>query len=177
MNASLPIALVDDLDRRLLFQLEPGLPLAPRPYAEIGNAIGVDESEVIDRLGRLIQAGVIRRFGVVVRHHEVGYGANAMVVWDVPDAVMADAVGVLTANSGVTLCYQRPRRLPDWPYNLFAMIHGTSEETVRAQIADLRAQVPLSGLVHDVLFSRRRFKQTGACYRPRLSLPEKREVA
>ncbi len=167
------LPLIDDVDRRLLLQLEPGLPLVSRPYAEIGQTIGIDEADVIARLGRLIKAGVIRRLGVVVRHHEVGYGANAMVVWDVPDALMADAVISLTSNTCVTLCYQRPRRLPEWPYNLFAMVHGTSEGAVRAQIAELRAEVPLSGLDHDVLFSRRRFKQTGACYRPNLD----REVA
>jgi len=132
-----------------------------------------DQDECMEIDKELIKAGVIRRLGVVVRHHEVGYGANAMVVWDVPDALMADAVNSLTSNTCVTLCYQRPRRLPEWPYNLFAMVHGTSEGAVRAQIAELRAEVPLSGLDHDVLFSRRRFKQTGACYRPNLD----REVA
>lgn len=165
--------LVDDVDRRLLFQLEPGLPLVPQPYAEIGSIVGIDEAEVIRRLERLIKVGVIRRFGVVVRHHEVGYGSNAMVVWDVPDAILMDAVNSLTSNACVTLCYQRPRRLPQWPYNLFAMVHGTSEDVVREQITDLRAKAPLSNLKHDVLFSRRRFKQTGACYRPSLE----REVA
>ena len=79
-----PVA-VDDTDRRLLAAVQPGLPLSPRPFAELGASLGLDEQEVIARLGRLKEAGVIKRFGVVVRHHEVGYGANAMVVWGVPD--------------------------------------------------------------------------------------------
>lgn len=161
MNA--PI--IDNMDRVLLWQLEPGLPLVPRPYEAIGQAIGLSENEVIARLKNLVGNGVIRRFGVVVRHHEVGYSANAMVVWDVPDEQLADAVARLTACPEVTLCYRRPRCLPDWPYNLFSMIHGRDEETVRAQVRQLRSASPLSTLGHDVLFSRRRFKQTGACYR------------
>ena len=76
---------VDDTDRRLLAAIAKGLPLAPRPFAEVGNRVGLSEREVIARLERLKQSGVVRRFGVVVRHHELGYGANAMVVWDAPD--------------------------------------------------------------------------------------------
>lgn len=169
--------MIDKTDRLLLWQLESGLPLAPQPYAEIGDAIGLTEDEVLSRLRHLIDMGVIRRFGVVVRHHEVGYGANAMVVWDVPDCSISETVERLTANSCVTLCYQRPRRLPDWPYNLFAMIHGTDETSVRSHIAALRSEAPLSSFDYDVLFSRRRFKQTGARYRPSLASEDKREVA
>jgi len=168
---------IENEDRRLLLQLEPGLPLVPRPYAEVGAALGMTEDEVLSRLGRLIASGVIRRFGVVVRHHEVGYKANAMVVWDVPDDRLATAASHLSAKPCVTLCYQRPRRLPEWPYNLFSMIHGTSEATVRQQIAALGEESPLVEIDHDVLFSRRRFKQKGAHYGPCRPSLVNREVA
>ena len=168
---------VDERDCSLLWQLENGLPLVPKPYEQLGEPIGMDESEVINRLRRLIDSGIIRRFGVVVRHHELGFGANAMVVWDVPDDHLSDAVECLTADTQVTLCYQRPRRLPDWPYNLFSMIHGQDETSVRAHIFALRADAPLCLLNHDILFSRRRFKQTGARYCPDAGLDGKREVA
>jgi len=168
---------IDASDHRILWQLESGLPLTPQPYAEIGKAIGLDEAEVIHRLGRLIEVDVIRRLGVIVRHHEVGFGANAMVVWDIPDTHLDEAVKCLTSNTSVTLCYQRPRQLPDWPYNLFSMIHGTCEKSVRSIISELRSEKVLADIDYDILFSRRRFKQTGARYRPDATPADNREIA
>jgi siroheme decarboxylase len=151
-------------DRRLLAALEGGLPLVGRPYAVIGERIGLPETLVIERLRALLEAGVIKRLGLVVRHHEIGYRANAMTVWDVPDASV-DRVGrVLAASPDVTLCYRRPRRLPAWPYNLFAMVHGRERPAVLERIAGLRAEHGLEDVPHSVLFSTRRFKQRGARY-------------
>lgn len=152
------------IDRRLLAAIEGGLPLVSRPYAAIGAAIGLGEAEVIERLRGLLDAGVIKRLGLVVRHHELGYRANAMTVWDVADRDV-DAVGrALAASPDVTLCYRRPRRLPAWPYNLFAMVHGRERDAVLARIAELRASHGLDEVPHAVLFSTRRFKQRGARY-------------
>jgi DNA-binding Lrp family transcriptional regulator len=135
-----------------------------RPYAVVGHAIGMGEAEVIERLRALVDTGVIKRLGLVVRHHELGYRANAMTVWDVPDRDV-DAVGrALAASPDVTLCYRRPRRLPAWPYNLFAMVHGRERDAVLARIAELRATHGLDAVPHAVLFSTRRFKQRGARY-------------
>jgi DNA-binding Lrp family transcriptional regulator len=115
----------------------------------------------------MIDAGIIKRLGVVVRHHELGYRANAMVVWDVPD----ERVDVLGQQLGrqdcVTLCYRRPRRLPDWPYNLFCMVHGRDRDDVRACIGRMAEGLGLETVPHTVLFSGRRFKQRGARYRLR----------
>jgi siroheme decarboxylase len=151
-----------DLD--VLAALGDGLPLCRHPYAALGAGIGMDEGEIIDRLTRLRQAGVIRRFGIIVRHHELGYRANAMVVWDVPD----DQVGEIGQRLGrcpeVTLCYRRPRRLPDWPYNLFTMIHGKDRPAVEAAIACMAGREGVGHLPHQPLFSLRRFKQCGARY-------------
>lgn len=156
--------MIDPLDNRLLAEIADGLPLAPEPYAAIGARLGIGEGEVIARLKVLVARGVIRRFGAVVRHHELGFTANAMCVWDVPDAD-ADAIGKAVATYPfVTLCYRRPRRLPAWPYNLFCMIHGRDRDAVREQIAILNRTTALGHYPHAVLFSRRRFKQQGARY-------------
>lgn len=155
---------VDDADRRVLAAIQQGLPLVSHPYAEIGARLGLSETEVVARLGRLLQAGVIRRFGVVVRHHEVGYGANAMVVWDVPDAQVRELGRCLAEFDFITLCYRRPRRPPQWRYNLYCMIHGRNREEVLAHIEWMVGHCGLSALPHAVLFSRRRFKQRGAHY-------------
>lgn len=154
----------DAADRRLLAAIEGGLPLVSQPYAAIGAGIGLAEAEVIARLRRLQEAGTIKRLGLVVRHHELGYRSNAMVVWDVADD-RVDSVGAALAKIDfVTLCYRRPRRPPDWPYNLFCMIHGRDRDAVVQQIGALRAVDGLAGAPNAVLFSRRRFKQRGAVY-------------
>ena len=156
--------LLDEADRRLLAAIQSGLPLVTRPYAEIGTRIGLAEAEVIARLENLKQAGIIRRFGVVVRHHEVGYGANAMVVWDVPDEQVRELGRCLAEFDFITLCYRRPRRLPQWRFNLYCMIHGKTREDVLSNLEWMVNRCGLQGLTHKVLFSRRRFKQRGAVY-------------
>ena len=166
--------MIDFLDTRILAEIADGLPLAPRPYAAVGARVGIDEDEVIARIKDMIAKGIIRRFGAVVRHHELGFTANAMTVWNVADA-KADAAGAaVAAHPFVTLCYRRPRRLPDWPYNLFCMVHGRDRDTVLGQIETLNRVVGLGGCPHAVLFSRRRFKQRGARYdhRPRMEAAE-----
>lgn len=160
----------DSLNSRILAELADGLPLAPRPYALIGSRLGIEESEVIYRIEGMIAQRVIRRFGAVVRHHELGFTANAMTVWDVPDAE-ADAIGAaVAAYPFVTLCYRRPRRLPAWPYNLFCMIHGRDQATVLNQVAILNRAAGLGRFPHSVLFSRKRFKQRGARYDHRMRM-------
>jgi DNA-binding Lrp family transcriptional regulator len=149
----------------LIEAIQAGLPLVARPYREIGARLGMSEQAVIGRLQGMIDAGIIKRLGVVVRHHELGYRANAMVVWDVPDE-RVDRIGRQLGDIDcVTLCYQRPRRLPDWPYNLFCMVHGQDRDDVIACIARLVEALGLDAIRHAVLFSGRRFKQRGARYR------------
>lgn len=151
-------------DYALAAALECGLALTQRPFAELAAKTGLSEDEVCARLRRLTELGVIRRLGVIVRHRELGYTANAMVVWDVPDEQVEEIGRLLGAQPSVTLCYQRPRRLPDWPYNLFSMVHGCNREAVLAEIARLRAEFGLESIPHHPLFSQRRFKQCGARY-------------
>lgn len=151
-------------DHALADALEGGITLSPQPYAVLATRLGCSEDAVLGRIARLLKLGVIRRFGVVVRHRELGYSANAMVVWDVPDARVSEVGRLLAGQSAVTLCYRRPRRLPDWRYNLFSMVHGQDRQAVLAEIERMRQTLQLQDIASQPLFSRRRFKQCGARY-------------
>lgn len=165
------------LDRRLLAALEPGLAITARPYEALAAGAGTSEAEVIERLKGLQEEGTISRFGVVVRHRSLGYLANAMVVWDIPDEELQGAGRSLAALPFVTLCYRRPRRPPRWPYNLFCMIHGRDRDEVLEQIERAAAACRLTAFPRDVLFSRRGFKQRGARYGAGRPLPGERGTA
>ncbi|WP_412480995.1 AsnC family transcriptional regulator [Azonexus sp. IMCC34839] len=159
-----PAAPIDEAERRLVGVLQEGLPLFIRPFAMIAERIGAAESDVLGRIRSWLEEGAIKRFGVVVRHHELGYTANAMLVQDIPDELVGTVGRALAEEGAVTLCYRRPRILPDWPYNLFCMIHGRERSEVEATIAALRQRHGLQNHAHDVLFSLTRFKQNGARY-------------
>jgi len=155
---------LNEQDCQLIAAIQGGLPMDPRPYAVVAEQIGMSEDQVIARVGEMQESGVIKRMGVVVRHHELGYTANAMVVWNVPEERLDEVGNALGSQPCVTLCYQRPRRLPEWPYNLFCMIHGRSREAVLALIERMVQGLDLDDIEHQVLFSGRRFKQRGARY-------------
>lgn len=155
---------LSEQDRRLLAALEDGLAAVPRPYAALAARAGLSEAETLQRLERLVAEDAVKRLGLIVRHHELGYDANAMVVWDVPDERLAAAGARLAGLPFVTLCYSRPRRLPLWRYNLFCMIHGRARDAVRAQVDEAACAAGLDDVAREILFSRRRFKQEGARY-------------
>ena len=150
-----------DRDHALAALAEQGLPLTPRPYAAWAEQLGRSEAEVLATLAHWLKGGQLQRFGVVVRHHELGYAANAMTVFDVPDD-RADACGqALAAQPGVTLAYRRNRD-PAWPYNLYAMVHGQERQAVLQVINRVSAAAGLDDCARQVLFSTTRYKQTGA---------------
>lgn len=153
-----------DADAAMIAALQSGLPLVSRPYETLGQQAGMRESDVIKRLQELQTISVIKRFGVVVRHHELGFSANAMVVWDIPDEQVAAFGQCIGEVDYVTLCYRRPRHLPQWRYNLFCMIHGKDRGTVLDLVSDMRERCGLQSFQNEVLFSRKRFKQRGAHY-------------
>lgn len=155
---------LNEIDMQLLAAVQDGLPLDPHPYAAIAERIHLSEADVIERLGAFQKEGIIKRFGVVVRHRELGYRANAMVVWDIPDEQVTRLGERLGRLDCVTLCYRRERRRPDWPYNLFCMIHGKSRDLVLERIHEIVDILDLHDIPRDVLFSGRRFKQRGARY-------------
>lgn len=155
---------LEDADYCLAGALEGGLALAGGPYARIAAECGLDAGECLRRIERLLALSVIRRFGIVVRHRELGFSANAMVVWDVPDDRLEEVGRALARQTDVSLCYQRPRRPPEWRYNLFSMIHGRSRLDVLVRLEELRRELGLLSIHCEPLFSRRRFKQCGARY-------------
>jgi len=158
---------LNESDRKLVAAIQDGLPLVPHPYAALAETLGTTEADIIERLQRLQDEGMIKRMGVVVKHRSLGYHANAMVVWNIPDDAIERVGRLLAAQECVTLCYQRPRRLPDWPYNLFCMIHGREREAVLRRLEQIIAADGLGDMPHEVLFSLRSFKQRGARYAAR----------
>ena len=155
--------MLDDRDRQLLERVQLGLPVCSRPYAEIGQALDMSEVEVIDRLSQLKQKGLIKRMGVIVKHQKLGYRANAMIVWDVPEHLIKQLGQRISQFAFVTLCYQRPRQA-EWPYNLYCMIHGKDRSTVLMQLEQLSIDCALGDVDRQILFSLRCFKQRGAIY-------------
>lgn len=152
---------LDHATRALVDALAAGLPLVPQPFTAIADAIGSTESAVLDTIARWTASGVIRRFGVVVRHAELGYRANAMAVWQVPEADVAARGAALAAMPGITLCYRR-RTVPHlWPYNLFCMVHGEARETVDATLRHAAHACGLDAHPGVVLATLARFKQRG----------------
>ncbi|MGY6565894.1 MAG: siroheme decarboxylase subunit beta [Halomonadaceae bacterium] len=149
---------------RLRSLLERGLPLTERPWLTLAEQCGMGESEVLAWVERWQREGLIKRLGLVVRHHALGMRANAMVVWDLPDAAVAEVGRQLAAEPAVTLCYRRPRRLPVWPYNLFCMIHGARRERVLAALDGIVERHGLQDVPHRVLFSLKAYKQCGGRY-------------
>ena len=151
----------DDTDRRIIAALQGGLPLVPEPYAEVAAGLDMTESALIDRLADMKARGVIRRIAAAPNHYRLGMTANGMTVWDVADDRIDDLGPRVGALPFVTHSYERPRALPDWPYNLFAMVHGSSRDEVeakQAQIATLLGDACRSG---DILYSTRILKKTG----------------
>jgi DNA-binding Lrp family transcriptional regulator len=149
-------------DPEILQALTRGLAMAARPYAALGRELGRGETEVMERIAALAAAGVISRLGVIVRHRALGWRSNAMVVWRVPDADLDRAGVALAARPGVTLCYQRRPHARHWPYNLYCMIHSQSRDDAMGKLAQASVAAGLAHLPHQVLFSVRCYKQTGA---------------
>lgn len=152
---------LSDFERTLVAATQSGLPLVERPYEAVGAVVGTDALTVRLTLEDLLARGVIRRIGAVPHHVRLGFTANGMSVWDVDDAKvdeLGEAVGRLP---GVSHCYRRPRHAPEWPYNLFAMVHGRSREAVYAQARAIAELLGPACRSHDILFSSAVLKKTG----------------
>lgn len=155
----------DGIDRKIIVATQAGLPLVPRPYDALADRLGIGAEEVKARLARMLDTGTIRRIGAVPNHYALGYTANGMSVWDVADERIDELGEMIGRLSFVTHCYRRPRRLPDWPYNLFAMVHGRSRDDVQNEIGQIAAllecEFPGACRSRDVLFSTRILKKSG----------------
>lgn len=161
MNAPEKLFFPDAVDLALIRATQGGLPLVPQPYHALAAQVGIVAEEVMARIEKMQQAGIIRRIGVVPNHYALGYKANGMTVWDVEDA-QVDRLGEIVGQLPfVSHCYRRPRRLPVWPYNLFAMVHAKSRDEVEAMAHEIA--VLLGNACHgsDILYSSRILKKTG----------------
>ena len=153
--------MLDVVDRRIVAATQAGLPLVREPYRAVAEKLGLDQAEVIARLTRLLDEGAIRRIGAIPNHYALGLTANGMSVWDVADHAVPEIGARIGALDEVTHCYERPRHLPLWPYNLFAMVHGHTREDVRTKVERIARLIGPAARTHDVLFSTRILKKTG----------------
>jgi len=150
-----------EFDRELIAATQGGLPLVSRPYEALGAMLGVPGETVRQRLASMLAEGLVRRIGAVPNHYRLGFTANGMSVWDVDDA-QVDALGARVATlEGVSHCYRRPRHGSDWPYNLFAMLHGRSRTEVQQQADRIEALLGNACRAHDILYSTAILKKTG----------------
>lgn len=152
---------IDDVDRRLIRATQEGLPLCRDPFGRLAQSLALDPDDVMARFRRMLAAGIVRRIGAVPNHYRIGYGANGMSVWDVPDELVAVVGPEIGALDFVSHCYQRPRHPPDWPYNVFAMVHGRSSDEVEAKVAEIVRIIAGRERGHAVLYSARILKKTG----------------
>ncbi|WP_018151790.1 siroheme decarboxylase subunit beta [Leeia oryzae] len=149
---------------QLVQLLQEGIPLSATPYTDLAAQWGATGHDVIMQLKQWLVEGIIRRLGVVLHHRGLGYKSNAMCVWQIPEDRINEIGTQLAQEDCVRLCYRRPACGTEWPYTLFAMIHGKDETTVRQQLADINVRLGLTGYPSDVLFSTKRYKQCGARY-------------
>ncbi len=153
--------MIDDIDRALIVATQDGLPLVSRPYHAIAGRLGIAPEEAMRRLGAMVDSGIIRRIGAVPNHYAIGWTANGMTVWDVPDEVVDETGAAVGALDFVTHCYRRPRALPEWPYNLFAMVHGSTRDEVRDKALVIADLLGARCRGRDILFSSRILKKSG----------------
>ena len=153
--------MIDERDKEVVSLIQGDLPLDPKPFALLGQKIGMDEGELIDRIRNLKERGVIRRFGATLRHQEAGFSSNAMVAWTAPEDRIEEAGKIFAGFREVSHCYHRtPHK--DWPYNLYTMIHGSSREECRRIAARLSEASGVRD--YQILFSEREFKKTSMKY-------------
>lgn len=152
---------LDALDRRIVHATQDGLPLEPEPYRAVAERLGIEPGELMERLERMLERGAARRIGLVPNHYALGVSANGMSVWDVEEGEIRSAGRRVGALDFVSHCYRRPRRPPDWPYNLFAMVHGRDRSEVEAKVGRIAELLGPARRAHEVLYSTRILKKTG----------------
>jgi len=158
MNLELSI---DAIDKKIIKATQSGLPLVTKPYHQIAAQLNLRPEDVMARLRRMLVMGVIRRIGVVPNHYALGYHANGMSVWNVPDDTVLELGEKIGALPFVSHCYRRPRHLPEWPYNLFAMVHGRTRDEVEGKVAEIDGLLGNANQGHEILYSTRILKKTG----------------
>ena len=152
---------LDAIDRQIIQATQAGLPLVVEPYEAVAELLGLTAEEVMRRIGKMQESGVIRRIAAVPNHYQLGYRYNGMTVWDVDDQHVDNLGRRVAELPFVSHCYRRPRHLPDWPYNLFAMVHAKTEQDAAQQIAIIAELLGEDARRHAVLYSSKILKKTG----------------
>jgi len=152
---------MDAIDREIITATQAGLPLVPQPYQQLAQQIGISSDELMQRLTAMQENGIIRRIGAVPNHYKLGYTHNGMSVWDVEDEHIDRLGRQVGALDFVSHCYHRPRHLPGWPYNFFAMIHSKNPTGAEAQIQQIAELLGEHCHASEVLYSTKILKKTG----------------
>ena len=153
--------MIDEVDRQIIEATQGGLPLVSQPYKVIAEEIGIGADDLMQRMQRMLDSGIIRRIGLVPNHYTLGYKANGMTVWDLPDEKIAELGELIGGLDYVSHCYQRPRHLPLWNYNLFAMVHGRDRSEVTKKVEKIARLLGDNERGHEILYSSKILKKTG----------------
>jgi DNA-binding Lrp family transcriptional regulator len=148
-------------DKRLLAQIQGNLPPGASPFAAIAHRIGWEEKELLGRIRFFMRRGMIRRFGAILRHQKAGYEGNAMVVWKVPEDQVLRVGRTMASSPAVSHCYLRVVH-PEWPFNLYTMIHGPSERDCRRVARQIAKRTGMRE--YRILFSQREHKKSSMAY-------------
>jgi len=152
---------LDADDRRLIQITQAGLPFTPRPYHTIAEQLNLEPQEVMQRLQRFLDQGLIRRIGIIPNHYALGLRANGMTVWHLPPEHLDELGNQIGQLEFVSHCYQRPPHPPRWPYNLFAMVHGRDRQEVEEKVQHLARLLEGYHRGYEILYSTRILKKTG----------------
>jgi DNA-binding Lrp family transcriptional regulator len=149
---------MDAADEKLIRLLQDGISFEHAPFAACALELGISESDVISRLKSLIETQKIRRFGASIGHITLGFTANGMGVWDVPPERIEEVGQIMSSFEAVSHCYERPR-FEEWPYNMYTMIHGRSQEECEAAAKKISKAVGISN--YELVFSEKELKKKG----------------
>jgi DNA-binding Lrp family transcriptional regulator len=153
--------MLTDIEKRVLASIQGDIEITTRPYLKIAESLGIEEETLLEILEDLCKKGVIRRFGATLRHQKSGFSANAMVAWQIPEDKIEEVGSTLAGFVQVSHCYRRnPNAL--WPFNLYTMVHATSEAECYQIAEKMSAQTGME--TYSLLFSRKELKKTSMAY-------------
>jgi DNA-binding Lrp family transcriptional regulator len=153
--------MLTDIEKRVIASIQGDMPIVDRPYKEIAASLGIDEVELLEILQSLVDRGIMRRFGATLRHQRSGFDANAMTAWQVAEERIEEVGALMAAFPQVSHCYRRDPK-PSWPYNLYTMIHGTSEADCIETARKMAAKTGVG--TYELLFSKQELKKTSMKY-------------
>ena len=161
-NATLYILdMLTELEKKVIASIQGDIPITPRPYLTIANNLTISERKVLEIVVGLQDRGIMRRFGATLRHQKTGFDANAMTAWQVDEKRIMEVGEIMASFRQVSHCYRR-NPTPDWPFNLYTMIHGTSEKECRATAKTMAQKTGIK--TYSLLFSLKELKKTSMKY-------------